>query len=410
MEGWTTEKLGEACDLIARGVAPKYLDDGGLCVLNQRCVRDHKIDYEFARRHDQAAKAVKADRLVQPGDVLVNSTGTGTLGRVAQVRHQPPEPTTVDTHVTIVRPKPDRFHPDFFGYVLIKIEDELAASGEGTSGQTELSRTAIAEKFEISYPRSIQEQKRIVAILDEAFEGIDKAIANTEKNLANARELFASALRAEFSRADDTWRELILGEKVRFIDYRGKTPPKTPEGIRLITAKNVKMGYINRDPEEFMERSAYADWMTRGFPNRGDVLFTTEAPLGNIAQLDTDEQVVIGQRLITMQPDQNVLTNEFLKFRLMSPQTQELIWSHATGATVQGIKAKLLKFIPIPTPSLEVQNRIAKKLDKLVEWTDQVEEQQLAKLAALTQLKASLLTQAFSGKLGPSALLAEAAE
>ena len=126
--GWEVKRLGEVCDLIARGVAPSYIDDGGMCVLNQKCVRDHQVNYELARRHNAAAKRVDPERFLKAGDVLINSTGTGTLGRVAQVREEPPEPATVDTHVTIVRPQAGRFYPDFFGYMLIQIEDEIAAS------------------------------------------------------------------------------------------------------------------------------------------------------------------------------------------------------------------------------------------------------------------------------------------
>ncbi|MDC8447268.1 MAG: hypothetical protein LV473_02810 [Nitrospira sp.] len=116
--GWKQQKLGEVCDFLNRGISPKYLDDGGVCVLNQKCVRDHTVNYELSRRHDAKAKVVSKERFVRVGDVLVNSTGTGTLGRVAQVREEPDELTTVDSHVTIVRPKPGMFHLDFFGYML----------------------------------------------------------------------------------------------------------------------------------------------------------------------------------------------------------------------------------------------------------------------------------------------------
>lgn len=123
--GWQIERLGSVCRFINRGISPKYLEQGGVCVLNQKCIRDHRINYSLARRHDAAAKKVNADRFIQLGDVLVNSTGTGTLGRVAQVREVPTEPTTVDSHVTIVRPEPGKFFQDFFGYMLLFIEDAI---------------------------------------------------------------------------------------------------------------------------------------------------------------------------------------------------------------------------------------------------------------------------------------------
>jgi type I restriction enzyme S subunit len=98
------------------------------------------------------------------------------------------------------------------------------------------------------------------------------------------------------------WQSNYLGDICRFIDYRGKTPTKTASGLRLITAKNVKMGFLQETPMEFVSAKSYNGWMTRGIPKIGDVLFTTEAPLANVAQLDTDEKVVFAQRIIVLQP------------------------------------------------------------------------------------------------------------
>ncbi len=407
MKGWETKKLGEVCDLIARGVAPKYLETGGARVVNQKCVRDHAINFDLARRHDHTAKAVPKDRYIRAGDVLVNSTGTGTLGRVAQVRQEPDEPTTVDTHVTIVRPQAKRFFPDFFGYILIKIEDEIAASGEGASGQTELARSTLTEKFLVSFPTSLDEQRRIVAILDEAFAGLAVMRQHAEANLKNARAIFDSHLNSIFSQRVEGWVTEGLNEHVRFVDYRGKTPPKRDAGIRLITAKNVKMGFIRREPEEFIDPAAYDEWMTRGFPKKGDVLFTTEAPLGNVAQLDTDEKVVIGQRLITMQPVPNVLDRKFLAFMLMSGPLQEAIHAKATGATVLGIKAKLLKFIPISYPQkLAEQRAIADKIEEISLEVARLESLYRQKLVAIDELKQSILHRCFLGALSAKDALA----
>ncbi|MBO9507582.1 restriction endonuclease subunit S [Thalassospira sp. A3_1] len=269
----------------------------------------------------------------------------------------------------------------------------VSGSAQGGFNASKLSNLAI------SLP-PLPEQKRIVAILDEAFEGIDAAIANTQANLAAARELFDSYLGRVFNNPDESWIKDKLNNNVRFIDYRGKTPPKVEKGIRLITAKNVKMGFIKTDPEEFIEPSAYDDWMTRGFPQMGNVLFTTEAPLGNVAQLDTSETVVIGQRLITMQPDPSVLSEKFLKYLLMSHPIQKEILSMATGATVLGIKAKLLKQLPIFYPrSIEDQNKIAANIEDVEKSSDRLAALSQQKLDALHELKQSILAKAFRGEL-----------
>lgn len=160
------------------------------------------------------------------------------------------------------------------------------------------------------------------------------------------------------------WKTEPLGEVCRFIDYRGKTPEKTTHGLRLITAKNVKMGYLQREPLEYVDPSTYVSWMTRGIPQEGDVLFTTEAPLANVAQLDTSEKVVFAQRIIILQPLDSTLDRTFLRYLLLSDEAQKRIMEKGTGATVQGIKASLLKQIKITFPPLTEQHRIVAILDK----------------------------------------------
>lgn len=194
--------------------------------------------------------------------------------------------------------------------------------------------------------------------------------------------------------------ETTIGEQIRFIDYRGKTPEKTVSGLRLITAKNVKMGYLQREPMEFVAPDSYDGWMTRGIPKIGDVLFTTEAPLANVAQLDTDDKVVFAQRIIIMQTDAAKLDSTFLKYLLLSQPVQQRIHAKGTGATVQGIKASLLKTIEISFPNtIAEQQQIVTKLDALRDETQRLESIYQQKLAALDELKKSLLHQAFTGQL-----------
>jgi type I restriction enzyme S subunit len=160
------------------------------------------------------------------------------------------------------------------------------------------------------------------------------------------------------------WQVESLGQVCRFIDYRGRTPEKTESGLRLITAKNVKMGFLQRHPVEFVDPDGYEGWMTRGIPRMGDVLFTTEAPLANVAQLDTDEKVVFAQRIIVLQPIGSNLDRTFLKYLLLSDSVQQSIQQKGTGATVKGIKASLLKQVEIGFPFLPEQHRIVGILDE----------------------------------------------
>lgn len=244
------------------------------------------------------------------------------------------------------------------------------------------------------------EQLRIVGILDEAFDGIATAKANAEKNLQNARTLFESHLQSVFTQRGEGWVKTTIGEHIRFIDYRGKTPEKTESGLRLITAKNVRMGYLQKTPMEFVAPDSFDGWMTRGIPRIGDVLFTTEAPLANVAQLDTVEKVVFAQRIIIMQPDSMKLDATFLKYLLLSQPTQQRIHTKGTGATVKGIKASLLKLIEISFPkSVADQKQIVVKLDALREETQRLESIYRQKLTALDNLRKSFLHHAFTGQL-----------
>lgn len=195
---WEIKKLGEVCEKITRGQSPKYLEFNGLCVLNQKCIRDHKINYNYSRFHDDNIKPIGSDKLIQLGDVLVNSTGTGTLGRVAQVLETPCK-AFVDSHITIVRPiKNVLFYP-FFGYVMIYIEDNIAEIGEGCGGQTELSRSRLKNEFKISYPKSLTEQQEIVEKLDALSEQTKKLEKIYEQKLLDLEELNKSLLNKAFN-------------------------------------------------------------------------------------------------------------------------------------------------------------------------------------------------------------------
>ena len=267
----------------------------------------------------------------------------------------------------------------------------------GAVGHKRVPREFI-ENLEFPFP-PVQEQKRIVAILDEAFAGIETAIANTEKNLEGVREIFDSVLSQSFADEleDVSWRPL---QKIaNFIDYRGKTPKKLDSGLRLITAKNVRMGFLQREPEEFVDPETYDAWMTRGIPRKGDVLFTTEAPLGLVCQLDSDEKVVFAQRIITLQPDREVVNPEYLKYALMSRPIQASIHENATGATAKGIKASLLRKIDVPLPDVAVQEGMCASLRSIERDVKIVSEKFDRKLANLSELKQSLLQKAFSGEL-----------
>ena len=137
-ENWKITTIDAISSLVTRGIAPKYDDGSDQIVLNQKCIRDHTIDLSLARRH--LPKKIN-EKWISKGDLLINSTGTGTLGRVAQVWFEANN-MTVDSHVTIVRPK-DPILQSYIGFWGLSHESEIEAQHTGSTGQTELPRDRV---------------------------------------------------------------------------------------------------------------------------------------------------------------------------------------------------------------------------------------------------------------------------
>ena len=171
-----------------------------------------------------------------------------------------------------------------------------------------------------------------------------------------------------------SWKWRGLADLVLFIDYRGNTPVKVERGVRLITAKNVRKGFVSRSPEEFVSEETYRTWMTRGFPRNGDVLFTTEAPMGNAAVVRSSEDFALAQRVICFRP-YGAVDSDFLVLQLIAEPFQSVLDAVATGLTAKGIKAAKLKRLPIAVPPLAEQRRIVAKVNELTALSDQLETQ-----------------------------------
>jgi len=385
-----TTVLGELVDLVM-GQAPSSKD----CNFDGRGTPFVKVG-EFGEIRPMIREwTTNPLRMARKTDVLLCVVGA-TCGKINLG-----EECAIGRSVAAIRPHATKLDQFYLYYFMMTLVEHLRSGSVGAA-QTVISKEMV-ETIQIPLV-SLPEQQRIVGILDEAFEGITTAKANAEKNLQNARALFESHLQSIFSKRSKGWIDTTIGDVIRFIDYRGKTPVKTTSGIRLITAKNVKMGNLQDSPMEFIASSSYRSWMTRGIPQKGDVLFTTEAPLANVAQLNTDEKVAFAQRIIIMQPEKTKLDSTFLKYLLLSAPVQQRIRAKGTGATVQGIKASLLKLIEISFPRIvSEQELIVKKLDALNAENQHLESIYQKKLDALEELKKSILHQAFTGELTKAA-------
>lgn len=195
----------------------------------------------------------------------------------------------------------------------------------------------------------------------------------------------------EFQNAGE-WEETELGDCLeKVIDYRGKPPPKAESGVPLITAKNVRFGWLDMTADEYIEADAYDAWMTKGIPKAGDILFTTEAPLGNVAMFPSEGKFALGQRIITLRCKTKKCVPEFLFQSMLGPEMQKTIDFHSTGSTAKGIKSSVFVTLCIRHPKVEEQQRIATCLSSL----DALITLETQKLEALKTHKKGLMQQLF---------------
>ena len=226
----------------------------------------------------------------------------------------------------------------------------------------------------------LEVQREIVRILDnfaiattEIQQKLQEELAARQKQYEYYRDLLLTFKPNESTILNERTNELELsgairwmklGELCDYVDYRGKTPKKVDQGIFLVTAKNVRMGFIDYEKsKEYISKDDYLEVMRRGLPKIGDLLITTEAPCGNVALVDR-EDIALAQRIIKYRPKRENVNRNFLKHYLLSKEFQDVLQKNATGGTVKGIKGSKLHELNVPVPPLEVQQRIVDILDR----------------------------------------------
>lgn len=248
----------------------------------------------------------------------------------------------------------------------------------------------------------LSEQQRIVGILDEAFDGIATAKANAEKNVQNARALFESNLQSIFAERGKGWERVRIEDACEsIIDCVNKTAPKVdaPTPFMMIRTTNVRNGCVNLESVNYVTEDVYRVWTRRQVPQSGDVILTREAPMGEAGMLLSNDKVFLGQRLVSYRANPAKLNNRFLLYALQSVDLQGQIHALASGATVQHMRVPDSKNLQLPLPGLREQEKAVATLDSLREETQRLESIYQQKLAALEELKKSLLHQAFNGQI-----------
>ncbi len=271
------------------------------------------------------------------------------------------------------------------------------------------------KQLSIAYPESVKEQAQIAEVLstvDKKIDLIDQKIAETEKlKTGLMQKLFSEGVGVQdengewqphtefqdsiYGNIPKTWKLFKLNQVTDYVDYRGKTPPKVESGTFLVTAKNIKNGFIDYEcSKEYIPSELYDDVMSRGKPKLGDVVFTTEAPLGNVALIDRSD-VAIAQRVIKFRPKDDIcLDSGYLKHFMLSTYFQKELLQNATGSTVLGVKGKRLHVMLVCLPSINEQIMIVDILNEVDRKKHFLELQK----AETQQLKKSLMHKLLTGE------------
>lgn len=234
---WHEVPLRELVGYISKGIAPSYAEEASettIRVLNQKCNRNFRISYGDSRLHDTLKKKVPPERYVKHDDILINSTGAGTAGRIAQIEDVP-SATTIDGHMTLIRTN-GKVTQKFLGYALKAHQWEVLQLDEGSTGQTELNRDRLLDEIMINYPVSFDEQNAIVCTL----ESIDrKLIVNEQLNdnlMQQAVTIFKSWF-VEYSPFDGIepkeWETVNL-EKITSLISRGIAPKYSDNSDQIV--------------------------------------------------------------------------------------------------------------------------------------------------------------------------------
>ena len=379
--------------------------------------RDHGL-VPLSQFSDKVAepKALLAYKLVRPGELVVNRMQAGNgLVFVARV------PGLISPDYAIFRPirevNLDYLELLFRSYTLrAKFRSESTGLGTGTAGFLRLYGDSLGA-IAIGLP-SADEQSKIVRFLRHADHQIQRyirtkktliALLNEQKHAITHRAVTRGvqpSVPLKPSGIDGVgevprhWRVRSFTRcAIEKADYRGATPTKTESGVFLVTARNVRKGWIDYEiSKEFVAEQDYARIMRRGLPRQGDLLLTMEAPLGNAALVDR-EDIALAQRVIRFRFDPELLHPEFVLHSVLSPYFQNQLLRRGTGSTAQGIKASKLPQLQLLLPPLPEQAVILKAIGDEWEPFETGRHQAESEVEVLREYRTRLTTDVVTGQI-----------
>jgi type I restriction enzyme S subunit len=401
--GWTVKRLGDLSELITKGTTPTSVGhafvSAGINFVKVESISEtgHFIGDKLAHITQSCHDSLKRSQL-KPGDILFSIAGA--LGRTALVTEEI-LPANTNQALAIIRlRKSSDIFPRFVlkaletGIVLEQIE-----KFKGGVAQQNLSLGQI-QGFTIPIPPP-SEQRRIVGILDEAFDGIAAAKANAEKNLQNASALFESCLQDVCTQRGERWVERRLGDVVERLTngYVGPTRDIYLEsGVPYLLARHVKNNRLTFDGKTFIS-DEFNRKNKKSILKAGDVLLVQSGHIGHSAVVTKDHVGHNCHAMIVITPIKGVLTGAYLSLYFNSLEMRQKFEQIRSGSTVPHLTCGAVKELMVTLPDVPTQQRLVARLRKLETETRRLSSIYRRKLAAFDELKKSLLHQAFSGEL-----------
>lgn len=375
--GWQMKSLGDFCDILDSKRKPVTKSDrvaGPYPYYGATGIQDFVADFIF----DEPLVLVGEDGAKWASG---ESTAFPVDGKC-----------WVNNHAHVLRPLRDKLLDNWLIHFLN--HSDLT---EYVSGLTvpKLNQGSLRE---IRIPLApIEEQQRIVTLLDEAFADIATAKVNAEKNIQNVRDFFTGQLQAIFESGSKNWHDSTLGKTYDVRDGTHDSPKYQDEGYALITSKNLKREGLNFDDVKLISQLDYTKINERSAVNQGDVLLAMIGTIGNPTVVEIESNFAIKNVALLKVP--KIQNSYFLQYYLSTPSVIAKMQSEAKGTTQKFVGLGYLRAFPISIPALAEQQKIVEKLDELRTESERLESIYCQKLSALDDLKKSLLHQAFSGEL-----------
>lgn len=397
---WALTDLESVCVKITDGShnPPKGIEHSNYMMLSSKNVFDDNIHFtkpRYLKKEDFEQENKRTD--VSAGDVLL--TIVGTIGRTAVYPNSAPK-VTLQRSVAVLKPDPDKIDSRYMMYALNACLDILLGQARGVAQKGLYLKTL--RKQPIPLP-TLNEQKRIVAILDQAFEGIDKAIVNTEQNLKNARELFDSYLNNIFTQKGAGWTTHNLEDAVTddcSLSYGIVQPGNdVPDGLPVVRPTDMKSNIVHLEGLKRIDPSLAESYQRTKLAG-GELLLCVRGSTG-VTSVAAAELVGsnVTRGIVPIRFDQSIVDQNFGYYFLVSKYAQDQIKSGTYGAALMQINIRDVKKIVVTAPPLEAQSSLLKILESLDTETNSLVSIYSQKLIALKELKQSLLQKAFAGEL-----------